>query len=123
MTIASWPHISLDQPSLPGLCSINDAALALSELSGAEERGAIFTRRTVVDFILDLVGYTEDIDLYNKAFMEPSFGGGDFLLAAVERLLAARRRAMSKGEPAPSIKHCITAVELRNYTFGGDWHA
>lgn len=117
MTIASGPHTSFDQASLPGLCSINDAALAMSELWGTEERGAIFTRRTVVDFILDLVGYTSETDLHTKKLLEPSFGGGDFLLPAVERLLAARRRAMANGEPAPSIKHCITGVELHRSSY------
>jgi hypothetical protein len=117
MTIASGPHISLNQASLPGLCTINDAALAMSELSGVEERGAIFTRREVVDFILDLVGYTSESDLHTKTLLEPSFGGGDFLLPAVERLLSARKRAMGDGEPAPSITHCITAVELHRSSF------
>lgn len=117
MSSASTPTISLDQPSLPGLCSITDAAFALSQSSAVGERGAIFTRRTVVDFILDLVGYTVDSDLFNKTLLEPSFGGGDFLFPAVERLLAARRRAMSTGALAPSIKHCVTAVELHRSSY------
>ncbi|GGE81999.1 Eco57I restriction-modification methylase domain-containing protein [Massilia psychrophila] len=117
MSSAIPPTISLDQPSLPGLCSITDAAFALSQSSAVDERGAIFTRRTVVDFILDLVGYTVDADLFNKTLLEPSFGGGDFLLPAVERLLAARRRAVSAGGPAHSIKHCITAVELHRSSY------
>lgn len=117
MSSTNTPTISLDQLSLPGLCSISDAALALSQSSGIDERGAIFTRRTVVDFILDLVGYTADSDLFNKSLLEPSFGGGDFLLPAVERLLTARQRAISKGEPAPLIKHCITAVELHRSSY------
>ena len=47
---------------------------------GLEARVAIFTRSEVVDFILDLAGYTEDQPLHEKRLLEPSFGGGDFLL-------------------------------------------
>jgi len=78
----------------------------------ADERGAIFTRRVVVDFILDLVGYTADIDLHETSLLEPSFGDGDFLLPAIERLLAARLRAQQSGAQLGSIDHCIQAVEL-----------
>ncbi len=38
-------------------------SLAINE--DAEERGAVFTRREVVDFILDLVGYTADRPLHH----------------------------------------------------------
>ena len=78
----------------------------------ADERGAIFTRRVVVDFILDLIGYTADIDLHETSLLEPSFGDGDFLLPAIERLLAARLRAQQSGAQIGSIDHCIQAVEL-----------
>jgi len=57
--------------------------------TGGEERGAIYTRREVVDFILDLVDYTVDQPLHQFRLLEPSFGNGDFLLPVVERLLTA----------------------------------
>lgn len=65
------------------------AVEALASQGGVEARGAVFTHREVVDFILDLAGYTPDKPLHEKCLLEPSFGGGDFLLPAVERLLAA----------------------------------
>ena len=49
------------------------------------ERGAIFTRRDVVEFLLDLIGYTSDQPLYSKRILEPSFGEGDFILVPVYR--------------------------------------
>lgn len=52
-----------------------------------EERGAIFTRGEVVEFILDLVGYTEDRDLAETRLLEPSAGHADFLLPVVGRLV------------------------------------
>ena len=50
---------------------------------GVEQRGAIFARREVVDFILDIAGYTADKPLYELRLLEPSFGAGDFLLPAL----------------------------------------
>ncbi|WP_115048208.1 Eco57I restriction-modification methylase domain-containing protein [Xanthomonas arboricola] len=55
--------------------------------SSADERGAIFTRGEVVEFILDLVGYTEDQDLHQTTLLEPSAGHADFLLPIIRRLV------------------------------------
>ena len=55
-----------------------DAAIeSLADSGGKDERGAIFTRQTVVGFILDLAGYTADRPLHTMRILEPSFGGGD----------------------------------------------
>lgn len=79
---------------------------------GVEERGAIFTRREVVDFILDLAGYTSDRPLHQMRLLEPSFGAGDFLISAVERLLAA-----SPGASSRELGDAIRAVEVHELTF------
>ncbi len=109
------PLLLSDQASLPNLRPVHEAAQCLSE-SGEEARGAIYTRREVVEFILDLVGYTSDRPLYVQSLLEPSFGGGDFLIVAVERLLKAWR---SRGEPIPvqDLASCIRAVELHRSTY------
>ena len=89
--------------------------IALEQLanSGSEQRGAIFTRREVVEFILDLVGYTSDKPLHQLRLLEPSFGDGDFLLPAIERLLKVymqdRRRQSIK---LIDLKPAIRGVEL-----------
>jgi len=91
------------------------AALAVDD--GIEARGAVFTRIEVVDFILDLVGYTPDRELHRLRLLEPSFGGGDFLLPAIKRLVAAWRAA---GCPEPAVDMlgaAIRAVELHRKTF------
>ena len=105
------------QGSFPGMCPVEDALEALSA-AGIEERGAIFTRREVVEFILDLVGYTTDQPLHQKKLLEPSFGDGDFLLVAVERLLTAWR-TQSSDHDASSLRDCISAVELHHDSFSG----
>lgn len=50
------------------------------------EHGEVFTRRWVVELILDLVGYTPDRDLATLVAVEPSCGVGAFLVPMVERL-------------------------------------
>ncbi|MCX7150235.1 MAG: Eco57I restriction-modification methylase domain-containing protein [Rhodocyclales bacterium] len=95
-----------------------DAAIEkLSAAAGAESRGAIFTRAEVVEFILDLVGYTEDKPLAQCRLLEPSFGGGDFLLPAVSRLLKAWRAAKGTKSALDDMGEAIRAVELHRETF------
>jgi len=102
---------------LPGLSPVAAAVQELSE-AGVEERGAIFTRREVVDFILDLIGYVPTRALYNARLLEPSFGHGDFLIPAVERLIAASRRRHPASVPDPEVlKNAICAVELHRNSF------
>ena len=80
----------------------------------AEERGAIFTRREVVHFILDLSGYTSEKPLWQSRLLEPSFGSGDFLIPAIERLLLATNR---DGKSTVDLLCAIRAVELHRETY------
>lgn len=89
----------------------------LANSGGMEERGAIFTRQTVVGFILDLAGYTVDRPLHTMRLLEPSFGGGDFLLPVIGRLLAAWRAAGETGSALDALGDAILAVELHRDTF------
>ena len=111
-------NLLLRQPSFPDLCPITAAVDALASSGGIEERGAIFTRREVVDFILDLVGYVGDRPLYQSRLLEPAFGNGDFLLPAIDRLLAAWKRTGQTENPLKALGDCICAVELHHDTFG-----
>ena len=103
------------QPQLPVFSDLSEAVEVLAS-AGIEERGAIYTRPEVVEFILDLVGYTTDKPLHRERLLEPSFGGGDFLFGAVERLLTAY-----KARPGTNIVEdlapAIRAVELHRATF------
>ena len=95
------------------MCAIADAVAKLAHDSDHSERGAIFTRREVVDFMLDLAGYTENRPLHYMRLLEPSFGGGEFLLAAVGRLISAFKSAGG----AADLSDCIRAVELHGRTY------
>jgi hypothetical protein len=80
-------------------------------------RGAVNTRREVAEFILDLCGYTTSQPLHKLRFLEPSFGNGDFLVPAVERLLQAWLSAGAPGDPLTSLGPCIRGVELHRETY------
>lgn len=96
---------------------ITAAIEALATESRHEARGAVFTRSEVVDFILDLAGYTEDQPLHEKRVLEPSFGGGDFLLPIIQRLLRAWRERKPNGIAVDDLADAIRAVELHHDTF------
>ena len=62
----------IDQPSFEGFCPVADAVEKLAQDSGVDERGAVYTRREVVEFMLDLAGYDPSLPL--KSHVGPSFG-------------------------------------------------
>ncbi|KPC96772.1 DNA methyltransferase [Streptomyces sp. NRRL F-6602] len=83
---------STDLQGLPGLPS------------EAVEHGEVFTRRWVVELILDLVGYTPDRDLCALTLVEPACGEGAFL-----RVIASRLSASCRAHKRP-ITHAVDAV-------------
>ncbi|HEV3319593.1 MAG TPA: Eco57I restriction-modification methylase domain-containing protein [Solirubrobacteraceae bacterium] len=62
------------------------ASLAASALGEPHDYGAVFTRRWIVELILDLIGYTSDRDLSVLRAVEPACGSGAFLGPMIERL-------------------------------------
>jgi hypothetical protein len=107
-------YFDLGTPHAPG---ITTAIEKLSTSIGTESRGAIFTRPEVVDFILDLAGYTTDQPLHQQRILEPSFGRGDFLLLIVSRLLTAWKTTKKTGQTIDELSDAIRAVELHSETF------
>ncbi|MES9506773.1 N-6 DNA methylase [Streptomyces sp. NPDC000609] len=57
----------------------------------AVEHGEVFTRRWVVDLILDLIGYTANKNLCDVKLVEPACGSGAFLVAVASRISASCR--------------------------------
>jgi hypothetical protein len=97
--------------------ALNDAVANLASKDDLGSRGAIFTRLEVVEFILNLAGYTEDQPLHKKRLLEPSFGCGQFLLAIIKRLLGAWRREKCAESPLNVLGGAIRGVELHRKTF------
>jgi adenine-specific DNA-methyltransferase len=77
---------------------------------GVQNHGEVFTRRWVVEVLLDLAGYTSDRDLAGMHLLEPSCGSGAFLGPAVERLIASARR---NGRDLASLGDAIRADDLQ----------
>ena len=50
------------------------------------KHGVVFTKKWVVDMILDLIGYIPGTGLVDKIIIEPSCGSGAFMTAIAERL-------------------------------------
>lgn len=57
--------------------------------AAAKSRGEVFTRRWVVELMLDLVGYTPTRDLADLTVVEPAVGSGAFWRVLLERLTTA----------------------------------
>lgn len=105
------------QRSFPDLCPVTEAIESLAEAEG-EKRGAVSTRREVVDFILDLAGYSTDKPLHRMRLLEPSFGDGEFLLCSINRLLAAWKADPEHGvDPVAELAGSVCGVEIHRKTF------
>lgn len=61
------------------------------DIDDAAEHGEVFTRRWVVELILDLVGYTPDRPLHELTVVESACGSGAFLGPIAERVSASCR--------------------------------
>ena len=76
----------------------------------APNYGEVFTRRWVVDAMLDLVGYTADRDLTKLVAVEPSVGSGAFWIPMVERLLESASR---RGIAPVQLRNCLRGYDLQ----------
>lgn len=108
--------LGLNNPSYTSQ-EVQDAIEKLALSTEVNSLGAVFTRQEVVDFILDLAGYTVDQPLHEKRLLEPSFGAGDFLLPVIKRLLSAWGATRPKDSAFSALKDAIRAVELHHGTF------
>lgn len=80
--------------------------------SMAESRGEVFTKTKVVEFILDLTGWSIGQNLRMKRLLEPSCGSGDFVIPAIRRLLADTTET-----PVEELLPCIRAVEVNQAAY------
>jgi len=91
-------------------------ALAPLREHDTKERGAVFTKPAVVEFMLDLIGYQPDHRLFEARLLEPSFGDGRFLVAAADRLVRSWKSADRAGDDTV-LDDAIRAVEVDGVTF------
>ena len=79
------------------------------EIDEKGQHGEVFTRRWVVDLILDLAGYTADRDLGAMVAVEPSCGAGAFLVPMVERLIES---CLTHGRDLDGVGEALHAFDL-----------
>jgi hypothetical protein len=74
-----------------------------------EPKGVVYTKRWVVDLLLDLAGYTSGANLVDVVAVEPSAGDGAFLGRMIERLAVSCER---QGRPIADCRGSLVAYEL-----------
>ncbi|MDR3741479.1 MAG: Eco57I restriction-modification methylase domain-containing protein [Terracidiphilus sp.] len=80
-----------------------------AESTTYEPQGVVYTKRWVVDLLLDLAGYTSEHDLIHSVAIEPSAGDGAFFVPMVERLA---QRCLQHNHPIESCQSALIAFEL-----------
>jgi len=86
--------------------------LSSAHLIGAlEPKGVVYTKRWVVELLLDLSGYSSDKNLLDTLAIEPAAGDGAFLGPMVERLVDSCRKF---GRSLSESKSSLFAYELDN---------
>ena len=83
---------------------------AITPQEASQNYGEVFTRRWVVETLLDLTGYHIDRDLGALTAVEPAAGSGAFLLPMVDRLIAS---AEQHGRELRTLGSSIRAWELQ----------
>jgi Eco57I restriction-modification methylase/TaqI-like C-terminal specificity domain len=106
-----------DNSVQPYSSMVSAALEQLSTSVATDILGAIYTREEVVDFILDLAGYTTDKPLFKLRLLEPSFGAGNFLLPVIDRLLTSWKQSHRAAAPVVMLGNAIRAIELHSTTF------
>lgn len=87
------------------------AMSAVTPHGASQNYGEVFTRRWVVEALLDLTGYSAERDLGELTAVEPSAGSGAFLLPMIERLI---RSAKAHGRDLRTLGAAIRAWELQS---------
>lgn len=98
MSVTRWNHYA------PALIPAEVPAIDLTV-----DHGEVFTRRWVVEMILDLARYTDDRDLTQLRLVEPSCGAGAFLTVIAERVATS---AQLHGRSCEDMANAVRAYDL-----------
>jgi adenine-specific DNA-methyltransferase len=80
-----------------------------------EPKGVIYTKRWVVELLLDLAGYTASANLVDAVAVEPAAGDGAFLGPMIERLVAS---CHNLGRSISSCRDSLIAFEVDDESAG-----
>jgi adenine-specific DNA-methyltransferase len=79
------------------------------QLAALESKGVVYTKRWVVELLLDLAGYKSETNLVDAVAVEPAAGDGAFLGPMIERLVDSCQRL---NRPLSDCKSALIAYEL-----------
>lgn len=74
-----------------------------------EAKGVVYTKRWVVELLLDLAGYSPEDNLVDSVAVEPAAGNGAFLGPIIERLMESCRKL---ARPLSDCRDSLIAFEL-----------
>ena len=80
-----------------------------SQLAALETKGVVYTKRWVVELLLDLAGYRSEENLVDAVAVEPAAGDGAFLGPMIERLADSCHRLK---RPLSDCRSALIAYEL-----------
>ncbi len=78
-------------------------------VTAIEPKGVVYTKRWVVELLLDLSGYSPDKNLVDSLAIEPAAGDGAFLGPMIERLVESCRKL---GRSLSECQNSLIAYEL-----------
>ncbi|MBK9307980.1 MAG: Eco57I restriction-modification methylase domain-containing protein [Nitrospira sp.] len=78
-------------------------------ITAIEPKGVVYTKRWVVELLLDLSGYTQDKNLVDSLAIEPAAGDGAFLGPMIERLVKSCQKL---GRSLSECQNSLLAYEL-----------
>jgi len=78
-------------------------------ITAIEPKGVVYTKRWVVELLLDLSGYSPDKNLVDSLAIEPAAGDGAFLGPMIERLVKSCQKL---GRSLSECQHSLLAYEL-----------
>ncbi len=96
--------------------SVKKEIYSLSHSPINTSHGSIFTKKSVVEYILDLVEYTHKNNLYEFRILEPAFGGGEFLIEIINRLICSCKYH-GLNPTVSLLKDAIIGVEVHRDTY------
>ena len=79
------------------------------QLAALETKGVVYTKRWVVELLLDLAGYRSEANLVDVVAVEPAAGDGAFLGPMIERLVDSCHRL---DRPLSDCRNALIAYEL-----------
>lgn len=78
--------------------------------SNGLNHGDVFTSPEVVQFMLDTIGYTSEVNLSHYYILEPSFGYGDFLFEIHHRIIESAKKY--NFNPNEVFQECVFGCEI-----------